>query len=113
VIVVHISNRSLDLQPIVQRTAEHFGWRAVLMLDDDEEGAYEGEEEDTSGYSSEWVLLTRNESFLAEPAIAGAAALFREVPPRFELWTDDQSDLFRVLLLDEDGWLAWLRRLTG
>jgi hypothetical protein len=61
-------------------------------------------------YQSDWVLLTRNEAFLELPAIAGAVCAPGEYTPKITLWTDEESSLFPLLTLDDDGWLGWLRR---
>jgi spermidine synthase len=89
VIALHISNRYLDLQPVVDATAAHFNLGLATISDDLEEHWH--------SYSSTWVLLSRNRELLKTPAIVAAkeepAATAR--PPLS--WTDDHVSLFEVL----------------
>ncbi len=90
VLAVHISNHYLDLEPVVANLARHFGYKAALI-------SYEEEDKTWWLYSSTWMLLTRDEGFLAQPAIAeGAYALDRK-KSRVPLWTDDFTSLFQIL----------------
>ena len=68
VIAVHISNRCLDLEPVVMRVADHFGYGAAVIADKASAQSSEG------AFSSDWVLLTRNKEFLSLDAIAGVAS---------------------------------------
>jgi len=110
VIAVHISNRYLGLQPVVLRLADHFAFRSAIINDADTEWDFEQQENGTYAYASDWVLLSKNEAFLNLPAIKGAASTPGKSSPKIKLWTDEESNLFQVLELDDDGWLAWLRR---
>jgi len=87
VLAVHISNRFLDLEPVVLALAERFGM-AAAVIDIDEE-----EREELS--TSTWVLVTADREFLECPAIQDAAAEPGPIVSR--LWTDDFSDLFNIL----------------
>ena len=49
-------------------------------------------------FDSEWVLVTANAEFLANPAVARARQRI-DVPPGFRLWTDDYSSLFPIIKL--------------
>ena len=110
-IVVHISNQYLDLEPIVLRVAEHFALQAAILHDEDHEWDDQDEEGETvHAYGSDWVVLTKNQAFLKLPAMAGATTEPRSHSPAIKMWTDDESNLFRILMVDSDGWLAWLRR---
>lgn len=87
VIAVHISNRFLDLAPVLTGVAARFRL-AYALIDTDRQGAEWG---------STWVLLTHDAGWLRTPAIAAAAS---EKPPRRVLrWTDDFSNLLSVLRL--------------
>jgi len=85
-LAVHISNRYLDLEPVIRGAAERFGLQAVLI--------HNSRNPKYSIYSSDWVILTNNEALLA------TLAPFR-VPPTDSspaiLWTDARSNLFDVL----------------
>lgn len=89
VLAVNISNRFLDLAPVVARAAAALGRSAVLIEDAGEPG-------EVVYKRSEWVLLT------AEPRLA--ARLEREGHGRLlgpargtRLWTDDYSDVLGAL----------------
>lgn len=89
VIAVHISNRHLDLKPVVGEMARLFEVPAVLVESDDYGGAGDA--------SADWVLMTRNREFLALDAIRSAAAPIAGTYRPVRLWTDDYSNLFEIL----------------
>lgn len=88
VLAVHVSNRYLDLKPVVRNLADRLG-RSCLLIDTED-----GEGDGTFG--STWVLVTSNQRFLEDPEIKAES---KEVPARSDLrlWTDDYSNLFRIL----------------
>ena len=90
IIAFHISNTYLRLGPVVQEQADHAGLHAVLVSTEDDD--------DTGAFSSDWVLVTANEKFLALPEIANASAKI-EPQPGLRLWTDDYSSLLPILNL--------------
>jgi spermidine synthase len=90
IIAFHISNTYLSLAPVVQAQADHAGLHAVLVTTEDND--------DTGAFSSDWVLMTANEKFLALPEIADASAKI-EPKPGLRLWTDDYSSLLPILNL--------------
>jgi SAM-dependent methyltransferase len=90
IIAFHISNTYLKLGPVVQEQADHAGLHAVLVSTEDDD--------DTGAFSSDWVLVTANEKFLALPEIANASAKI-EPKPGLRLWTDDYSSLLPILNL--------------
>jgi spermidine synthase len=90
IIAFHISNTYLSLAPVVQAQADHAGLHAVLVTAEDND--------DTGAFSSDWVLVTANEKFLALPEIADASAKI-EPKPGLRLWTDDYSSLLPILNL--------------
>jgi len=88
VLAVHISNRYLDLVPVVQQAARELSLelREVDNEDDDNAGVYR----------SDWLLLSASpEAF--EGGLLGEVAQTIETAPRVKLWTDDYSDLYRIL----------------
>jgi hypothetical protein len=89
ILAVHISNRSLDLLPVVWTLADHYQLDRVVIQDTapDAPGAY----------PSLWVLLSRDASLLQIPAIAGHALPMEEYVSHVPLWTDDYSNLFQIL----------------
>jgi SAM-dependent methyltransferase len=88
VLAVHISNRFIDLKPVLERQAAALGKR-VLVADTDD---------DTNGrcYGTTWVLISSNTALFDQPAFQKGA----EVPKPatwLPVWTDDYSNIFRVL----------------
>ena len=89
VIAFHISNRHLDLAPVVKRLAGDAGMKAVRVRFEPAVGNLALE------HASEYVLLTRDERFLQDPVVrergeaidAGSATA----------WTDDHSNLLAAL----------------
>lgn len=89
IIAVHISNRYLDLRPVVERLAREFGLETATIDDDDEKRAWI--------YPTTWVLVTRDGKWLDQPAIAAVAAPSESPPRAPPLWTDDYASLVRIL----------------
>jgi hypothetical protein len=89
IIAVHISNRYLNLQPVVDSVAQRFNLGIATISDDLEEFWY--------FYSSTWVLLSKNKALLAKDEITAAKEEPRakQRPPL--AWTDDYVSLFKVL----------------
>ena len=90
ILAVHISNRHLVLEPVLRRVAERFGLAAAL-LDTNPEGH--------AANRSVWVLLARNPG----GARRGRGSRSRRSRSRtkgrhIDLFTDDYSNLFRILV---------------
>jgi SAM-dependent methyltransferase len=87
VLAVHISNRYLDLQPVVRGLANDSGLMARVVDTDDD---------DTQDvFGATWVLLTSPKYGFGADAEKNSAEIQskRTVP----LWTDDYSNLFKIL----------------
>jgi len=96
VLALHVSAEYVDLVPSVFRLAESIGFHAV---------AISNQEHQVSSYS-DWVILSRDADFidsLAALACGDPVATATVWVPEAErlagtpIWTDDYSDLFRVL----------------
>jgi hypothetical protein len=88
ILAVHITNRHLDLKPVVWTLADHYHLGYVLI---DDPGDYS-----TTSHSI-WMLLSPDPSRLEVPAIQGRAAPMDGYVSRVRLWTDDYSNLFQIL----------------
>jgi len=86
ILAVHITNRVLDLEPVVASLASDFGL-AGLVIDNPDRG--------NAVLEAHWVLLARDPAALNQPEILEAA---RPLEARgTPLWTDDYSNLLRLL----------------
>lgn len=90
VIAIHISNRYLDLQPIVERLATEFGLASACISDEPVD--------DWWLYSTTWMLVTRNRALLAEADIvAGTEAPAKTHRAANTLWTDESASLYPIM----------------
>lgn len=92
VLLVHVSNRYLDLRGIVRRLAEEHGYEIILV----DQGEYEDPVLGPNGvYSTDWLVLSKNRELLAQidQNVSPLPAKTANSP----LWTDAQTDLFRIL----------------
>jgi hypothetical protein len=89
IVAFHVSNRYLDLIPVVQRIATENKAYAVLIADDPEE--------DEERSRSDWVLVSRSKAALATPEIKSRSPVEIEDPPAWRTWTDDYSNLIQIL----------------
>jgi SAM-dependent methyltransferase len=89
VLAIDVSNRSLDLTPVVWSLAHHFGLAAVQVA---KKGAKDG-----SSWGSLWILLTRNAAFLSAPGVADPEAKRENGRQRFPVWSDDANSLLPLI----------------
>lgn len=87
VIAVHISNNTLDLRPVLLAIANEFHLHSVDVTPFLPNGPLS---------QSEWILLSRNSASLNLPSIKSDS---NPIPATVQplLWTDDYSNLFRLL----------------
>lgn len=88
VAAVNISNRYVNLQPVVRRVAESLGKHSIVVVN--------RENERQAILSATWVLVSDRQAFFERDFVKQAGT-----PPRaitdLRVWTDDYSDLLRVL----------------
>ena len=87
VIAFHVTNRFLNLPPVVQRIAAERGL-VVALVHDNAEGSHLR--------ATDWVLVARDDATLQRPGIAGATQPITPLPG-LRAWTDDFNNLFSVL----------------
>lgn len=97
IIAVHISNRYLDLEPVVLNLAKHHGYSVATIEFDDEERNESSEESAWWFYSSTWMLLSHDEELLQRQEIQKIARKHKKHVRNIPLWTDDFASLFQVL----------------
>ncbi len=88
-ITVNVSNRHLDLEPVIRRVADEFGWtgRIVRSYTDAAKAQID----------SLWIILSPDESRFRE---IDKRKNVRPLKPPLEavpIWTDDATSLFRIL----------------
>ena len=97
IIAVHISNRHLDLTPVVGGVAEHY--KFTLLLVETKDNGLAGKA------GSDWLLLTRNEGFVKDDIVLESSSVvtpdsYKSIRP----WTDQFSNLFEIL--DKPDWMS-------
>jgi SAM-dependent methyltransferase len=88
VLAVHVSNTHLNLAPVVGLAADSLGKRAVVIDTSDDD--------DNAVFGATWVLVSGRESFFRYPFIRHAATPVSRIAG-LRMWTDDYSNLFRIL----------------
>jgi hypothetical protein len=89
--VFNISNRYLDLEPVLAQIAQDQGLVALMQ-----KHSVTGEEQDAYYLNSVWVVMTRRQEDLGRLAKNEAWQPVRGKPGA-RLWTDDFSDVFGAL----------------
>ncbi|HVR94713.1 MAG TPA: fused MFS/spermidine synthase [Casimicrobiaceae bacterium] len=87
IIAFHLTNRFLDLIPVVKQLADAHHLFAVLVADEGDEGIVS---------RSDWVLLSDREASLQVPQIAEAASEIA-IRENLRLWTDDFNNIIQIL----------------
>ncbi len=87
VLLVHISNRYVDLAPVLGKLADDKGLAGMICSDDEDEW----EEKN----ASTWVLLARKESDFGDLARSSDWEPIKS-PGNVRVWTDDFSDILSV-----------------
>ncbi|MCZ2146269.1 MAG: fused MFS/spermidine synthase [Bryobacterales bacterium] len=88
ILAVHVSNRYLELEPVVERIATAMG-KATFDVESDEDG--EG-----NCFSSTWVLVASSPRVFERKVFQGVGKPV-EAALRVRVWTDDYSSLLSVL----------------
>jgi len=88
-LLFHISNRSLNLEPVVRGIAQHLNWNAAQILA--EVNPSTGED------ASRWVILTENLELLQKITQAAPHVGWTDPKRKPVLWTDDFASLWHVL----------------
>jgi hypothetical protein len=92
ILAVHISNRHLDLQPVLGNLAQELGLVGLRQYDSD------ADRRPVPGISvSDWVVLARRPEHLGKLAEDQRWQPI-ETDPKVGLWTDDYSNLLSVFL---------------
>ena len=90
VIVVNISNRLVDLRPVLEAHAGHFGLYLARILS-------RPDVDDWWDFSSEWMLLAPRRDSLDTPRITELTELAEPGALTGLPWTDEFASLWSVL----------------
>ena len=88
VLAVHVSNKHLNLAPVVEKAASSLARRSVLIDTEDDD--------DNAVFGATWVLISSRDKFFQYPFIRRAATPVKQIPG-LRMWTDDYSNLFQIL----------------
>jgi SAM-dependent methyltransferase len=96
IVLFHISNRYLDLEPVIAELAQASGWQAAKLTYIPTE-----QEENDNATISVWIALSRSGQTLDRLAqLSGPdATAWRRVdlPPDFSGWTDDHASILPII----------------
>jgi SAM-dependent methyltransferase len=87
VLAVHITNRFLNLQPVVKTAADYFG-RDIRLVS-------ASGDPDKLVLRSRWALISSDAAFFKNPQLADATTI--TAPAGFKPWKDDYSSILSVL----------------
>lgn len=89
ILAVHISNRNLNLEPVVQSIAKALSKEAMRVGN--------SEDDTRAVMSSDWILVTADAEFFHAPHVQDSVKELEAPEEGFRLWTDDFSNLFKIL----------------
>jgi SAM-dependent methyltransferase len=89
VLGINISNRYLDLEPIVAGAASRMGWTGVVVNDDGSEESYYLE--------STWALVSARPQIFESSSFQDPSVDRIRVDPKIRAWTDDYSNIIQIL----------------
>jgi hypothetical protein len=88
-LLFHISNRTLNLEPVIRGLAQHLNWNAAQILAEDDPST--GED------GSRWVVLSQNLPLLQQVTNTAPRIGWTEPGRKPIRWTDDFASLWQVL----------------
>jgi hypothetical protein len=91
ILAVHVSNRYLDLVPVVARNASDLGKKAIDVDWEDEEQDYLS--------TNDWVLVSGDPTVFKDGLFNSSSIKPAQVRRDLRPWTDDYSNLFQIVKL--------------
>jgi SAM-dependent methyltransferase len=88
-LAVNITNRYLDLKPVMERAASAFG-KVALYFDDEEDP------NDAFCFACDWMLIMSPNALAAHAELKHGGQIMQP-RPAFRPWTDDFSNLYGIL----------------
>lgn len=89
ILAVNVSNKHLDLRPVMERGADAVGRIALFY-------SYQASEEDSLCKDADWVLIAERSVRETQPKLYAAGQVLKPYTG-FRAWTDDFSNMFRIL----------------
>ena len=89
ILAVHVSNRYLNLVPVVMRNGTDLGKTPMVVKDPGDEYDYLSD--------TDWVLVSDDASLSSKKSFQDATIERPKPPAGFRPWTDDYSNLFQIL----------------
>jgi spermidine synthase len=89
ILAVNITNKYLNLEPVMERAAAAFGKVALSYR-------YVPPDMDVLCFSCSWALLMDRSTLAAHPELRAHAVELRPSKP-FRIWTDDFSNMYGIL----------------
>jgi len=102
IVLFHVSNRYLDLKPVIADLAASGGWHTALM-----DYLPTAEEKVMNATNSVWIALSRNPAMIQRLVAAsseGAQWLRLEQREGFSGWSDDYASIIPILKLPSLPW---------
>jgi tetratricopeptide (TPR) repeat protein len=90
IMAVHVSNLSVNLEPVVVNLARHFNYRMAII-------DYGAPRDKPWILRSVWMLLSHRKEIINSPAIRAATRPAETSSMKVPLWTDDFASLFQIL----------------
>ena len=93
VLMIHISNRFIDLRPVLAAHARERGWQAMIRQD--------GGVPEQSLTASRWVAMSSDAAVLDRLRAQPGAAQWDDLPaPAAKSWTDDHASILPYIMWD-------------
>lgn len=88
-IAVHITNRHVDLAPVLQSMADYYQFQLMQIE--------APTRLDAGATASTWAILTKRSDWFLQPELEKAVVRGRKQYAHLPFWTDDYSNLFQIL----------------
>jgi spermidine synthase len=89
ILAVHISNKYLTLEPVVQKNADDMQKVAYVIEDEPENTEYMS--------NTTWMLVASNDQVFGETPLDRKILTSYKIPAGFRAWTDDYSNIVKIL----------------
>ncbi len=89
VLVIHVTNRFLDLEPVVAKAADEAGMTGLYVADQDYLHDYDS--------PSNWVILSHSATIFRHATFQDGTSDKLRIRAKFRTWTDDYSNLIEIL----------------